>query len=71
MAKIYGNGLMLIPGRGTFMPFSEGVIVTDDPMVIEAGRLNGFRIVEDQPELIETNEIDQPKRGRKKGVRYE
>lgn len=76
MAKIYGNGLMLIPGRGTFMPFSGGMIVTDDPLVIQAGKLNGFRVVEEKQldlitEQVETVEQEAPKRGRKKGYKNE
>ena len=65
MTKIYGDGQMYVQTTGKFIPFSEGVILTDDESVIKAGKANGFRIESDQPEL-DLSKPEQPKpRGRK------
>lgn len=50
MVKIYGNGLMWIPTRGRAVQFVSGVILTDDPDLIDCAKINGFRI-EGEPEL--------------------
>jgi len=61
MTKIYGSGLMFIPSRGNCVPFDGGVIITDDNLIIEAAKANGFQVVEEQPELIEQPEVQAPK----------
>jgi len=44
MNKIYGNGLMWIPQKGKAVQFINGVILTDDPVIIECAKLNDFQI---------------------------
>jgi hypothetical protein len=65
MVKIYGNGLMWIPTRGRAVQFENGVILTDDPDIIDCAKINGFQI---EGELA-LPEIEAPKPKRKpKGV---
>lgn len=44
MVKIYGNGLMWIPTWGRAVQFENGVIITDDPTIIDCAKLNGFQV---------------------------
>lgn len=44
MAKIYGKGLMWVPGLGRMLEFVNGVIVTDDPITIACAGINGFKV---------------------------
>jgi len=60
MVKIYGNGLMWIPTWGRAVQFDNGIILTDDPTIIDCAKLNGFQ-VEGELSLPELEAPKKPK----------
>ena len=61
MVKIYGNGLMWIPTQGKAVQFDNGIILTDDPAIIDCAKINGFKIEGE----LSLPELEAPKPKRK------
>lgn len=65
MTKIHGSGLMWIPAWGKAVQFEGGVILTDDPVVIDCAKLNGFVVesdgVAEKPAELFTESKEPPK----------